>query len=158
MFVDMVVLHTFSFINRHLPCNGLLIPCLIVLVWKRHNSIADAVLYSLWNGLCLTICPFSKISMKKKNWKSQNCSLDNLLRKLMSKLGTLGQGLPRTPKCPPRQQASQGQHGAHLGPVGPRWAPCWPHEPCYQGCVCHWRCDFVVDKLEHYLFTLSFFF
>ena len=22
---------------------------------------------------------------------------------------------------------------AHLGPVGPRWAPCWPHEPCYQG-------------------------
>ena len=26
-----------------------------------------------------------------------------------------------------------GQHGAHLGPVGPRWALCWPHEPCYQG-------------------------
>ena len=26
-----------------------------------------------------------------------------------------------------------GQHGAHLGPVGPRWAQCWPHEPCYQG-------------------------
>ena len=24
----------------------------------------------------------------------------------------------------------------HLGPVGPRWAPCWPHEPCYQG-SCH---------------------
>ena len=23
---------------------------------------------------------------------------------------------------------------AHLGPVGPRWAPCWPHESCYQGC------------------------
>ena len=20
---------------------------------------------------------------------------------------------------------------AHLGPVGPRWAPYWPHEPCY---------------------------
>ena len=19
-----------------------------------------------------------------------------------------------------------------LGPVGPRWAPCWPHDPCYQ--------------------------
>ena len=28
---------------------------------------------------------------------------------------------------------SWGQHGAHLGPVGPRWAPCWPHEPCYLG-------------------------
>ena len=34
----------------------------------------------------------------------------------------------------PRKQSSWGQHGAHLGPVGPRWAPCWPHEPCYQGC------------------------
>ena len=22
---------------------------------------------------------------------------------------------------------------AHLGPTGPRWAPCWPHEPCYLG-------------------------
>ena len=28
---------------------------------------------------------------------------------------------------------SWGQHWAHLDPVGPRWAPCWPHEPCYQG-------------------------
>ena len=26
-----------------------------------------------------------------------------------------------------------GPHRAHLGPVGPRWTPCWPHEPCYQG-------------------------
>ena len=25
-------------------------------------------------------------------------------------------------------------HGAHLGPLGPRWAPCWPHEPCSLGC------------------------
>ena len=24
-------------------------------------------------------------------------------------------------------------HGANMGPVGPRWALCWPHEPCYQG-------------------------
>ena len=24
-------------------------------------------------------------------------------------------------------------HGAYLGPTGPRWAPCWPQEPCYQG-------------------------
>ena len=26
-----------------------------------------------------------------------------------------------------------GRHGAHLGPTGPRWAPCWPHEHCYRG-------------------------
>ena len=31
-----------------------------------------------------------------------------------------------------RQQGSWGQHGARMGPVGPSWAPCWPHEPCYQ--------------------------
>ena len=33
----------------------------------------------------------------------------------------------------PDFKGHRGQHGAHLGPVGPRWAPCWPHEPCYQG-------------------------
>ena len=35
-----------------------------------------------------------------------------------------------------------GQHGAHLGPTGPRWAPCWPHELCYLGCLttATWRC------------------
>ena len=33
----------------------------------------------------------------------------------------------------PREQSSWGQRGAHLGPVGPRWAQCWPHKPCYQG-------------------------
>ena len=33
----------------------------------------------------------------------------------------------------PRLWGSWGLHGAHLGPTGPRWAPCWPHEPCYQG-------------------------
>ena len=26
-----------------------------------------------------------------------------------------------------------GQHEAHLGPIVPRWAPCWPQEPCYHG-------------------------
>ena len=30
-------------------------------------------------------------------------------------------------------QGSWGQHGAHLGLTGPRWAPCWPHELCYLG-------------------------
>ena len=28
---------------------------------------------------------------------------------------------------------SWGQHGVHLGPTGPRWAPRWPHELCYLG-------------------------
>ena len=33
-------------------------------------------------------------------------------------------------------ESSWGQHGAHLGPIGPRWAPCWPHEVCYLGYHC----------------------
>ena len=41
----------------------------------------------------------------------------------------------------PRQQSSWGQHGAHLGPVGPSWAPCWPHEPCSQGCQTIQHCQ-----------------
>ena len=41
----------------------------------------------------------------------------------------------RNPDC----KVHWGQHGAHLGPVGPRWAPYWLHEPCYQGnCLCDW--------------------
>ena len=32
-----------------------------------------------------------------------------------------------------REQSWWAQHGAHLGPVSRRWAPCRPHEPCYQG-------------------------
>ena len=35
--------------------------------------------------------------------------------------------------CLPWEQGSWGQHGAHLGPTGPMWAPCWPHEHCYLG-------------------------
>ena len=33
----------------------------------------------------------------------------------------------------PWLQDSWGQLGVHLGPPGPRWTPCWPHEPCYLG-------------------------
>ena len=33
----------------------------------------------------------------------------------------------------PWLQGSWGQHGAHLGSTGPRWAPCWPYEPGYLG-------------------------
>ena len=44
------------------------------------------------------------------------------------------------------------QHGAYLGPVGPRWAPWWPHEPCYQGLLHaagNWCHDNVI-KWKHF--------
>ena len=28
-----------------------------------------------------------------------------------------------------------------MGPVGPRWAPCWPHKPCYQGLFTEYQCS-----------------
>ena len=36
--------------------------------------------------------------------------------------------------CVPDSKVHGANMGPHLGPVGPRWAPCWPLEPCYLGC------------------------
>ena len=43
----------------------------------------------------------------------------------------------------PRSQVSCGQHGAQRGLLGPRKAPCRPHESCYQGmdCTLFWKRD-----------------
>ena len=38
----------------------------------------------------------------------------------------------------PCWQGSWGQHGAHLGPTGPRWAPRLPHDLCYLGYFGHY--------------------
>ena len=49
--------------------------------------------------------------------------------------------LPTLEQChegPPWRQNSWAQNGAQLGPAGPRWAPCWSHEPCYLGSY-HWE-------------------
>ena len=45
------------------------------------------------------------------------------------------------------EQGSWGQHGAHLGPTGPRWAPCWPHKLCYLGCFMRQNCMMLLDVL-----------
>ena len=44
------------------------------------------------------------------------------------------QGGARGPLLPTRL------HGARLGPVGPRLAPCWPHKLCFQGHCCYRVC------------------
>ena len=48
--------------------------------------------------------------------------------------------------CLPWEQGSWGQHGAHLGPTGPRLAPSWPHELCYLG--------YLVPNLPHTVLTV----
>ena len=47
-------------------------------------------------------------------------------------------------------------HGANMGPTwgptGPRWAPCWPLEPCYLG-MYHYRCseNQSRSRMNHYI-------
>ena len=52
----------------------------------------------------------------------------------------------------PWQQSSPHSkvHGANMGPTGPRWAPCWPHEACYLSL--HWSLSWNQDlnKIVHY--------
>ena len=50
----------------------------------------------------------------------------------------------------PRQQGSWGQHWAHLGLTGPRWAPWWPHELCYLGEDSLSVCEFPVWSLFYW--------
>ena len=45
-------------------------------------------------------------------------------------------------KLLPWLQGSRDRHGVRLGPTGPMWAPCWPHELCYLG-----RCNRIVYLL-----------
>ena len=56
----------------------------------------------------------------------------------------------------PRWHSSWGQHGAHLGPVGPRLAPCWPHEPCYQGRYELFAESFMFDLLSTLVIALLY--
>ena len=59
----------------------------------------------------------------------------------------------------PWYQDSWGHHGAHLGPIGPRGAPCWPHELCYLGpqtLTVRWRL-LLIQRLNHVLqYKLTF--
>ena len=34
----------------------------------------------------------------------------------------------------PESKVHGANMGAHLGPTGPSWSPCWPHELSYLGC------------------------
>ena len=39
-------------------------------------------------------------------------------------------------------------HGAHLGPVDPRRAPCWHHKPCYRGVFFQAHCIILSEVLS----------
>ena len=58
---------------------------------------------------------------------------------ILCKIANTGECFPSTVHThlqralPTPKARFMGQHGAHLGPTGPRWVPCWPHEPCCLG-------------------------
>ena len=52
----------------------------------------------------------------------------------------------------PWYQGSWGQHGAHLGPTGPRWVPWWHHELCYLGT--HTECVGLMESFYIIIFFL----
>ena len=55
-----------------------------------------------------------------------------IIRAELALIGALcGMYLSRSP--PPQIAKFMGPTWAHLGAVGPKWAPLWPHKPCYQG-------------------------
>ena len=63
-------------------------------------------------------------------WQAQQQCAETPL-KLTSDWNVLNTGIHHP--YHPWKQDSWGQHGAYLGPTGPRWAPCRSHEPCYLG-------------------------
>ena len=48
----------------------------------------------------------------------------------------------------PDSKVHEANMGAHLGPTGPRWASCWPHELCYLGSLYSWHKSCTYDALE----------
>ena len=76
-----------------------------------------------WNPHTITIHYPHCLSAKSIAWNQYKLTIHNK-NKITTKVTEVSWKLPW-------QQGSCGKHGAHLGPTGPRWAPCWPHEPCY---------------------------
>ena len=64
------------------------------------------------------------LSMLSKHWNFAVSYVDHVLSDVLANTITVITNNPNSKV-----------HGANMGPtwVGPKWAPCWPHEPCYQG-------------------------
>ena len=76
-------------------------------------------------------------------------------------LGTRSRGIQSIIEAINQIANSMGPRLAHLGPVSPRIAPCWPHKPCYQGtwqiniCCRFWLCTLVSCEIINFIYTMS---
>ena len=66
-----------------------------------------------------------------------------------------GERGPRHTKIPSGPNIKMSWHGNifRITPVGPKWAPFWPHEPCYQGSATQSQCVKYYGRhlLVHYI-------
>ena len=104
------------------------------------HRMSDSLMFTFWlQFVCVCIgkavvgCPIKCSSLVGVSFATFASVIDNFacvsgnqitLFKLVAKIASYD--------ITSQMQSSWGQHGAHLSPVGPRWAPCWPHYPCYQ--------------------------
>ena len=91
--------------------------------WNRYVSKNDP-------KTCWLYCPFRDIHGTREN-------TDHL-----SRVDNKGHHWSLPTLYQPWQQGSWGQYGAHPGPTGPGWAPCWSHELCYLALtksMGHWK-------------------
>ena len=97
-----------------------------------------------WWGLLTECLHFLKFSIPLRIIKIFTWTVKKL-QCGSNKMGTISVQENHYPQSPWAERYTQiarfmwptwGQHGAHLGPVGLRWALCWPHKPHYQGSHC----------------------
>ena len=98
----------------------------VAIIAKANNGIHDAPISGAWLDHDAVLCD---IGMRNSTaiWVCAcACACTHTTR--VNQISLL--------VCHPWYQGSWGQHGAHLGPTGPRWASWWSHEPCYLGWSC----------------------
>ena len=96
----------------------------------KHNAGSPRELI-LWCHKHLDACVMLRSNMVTSDWKHVNKAIPanwGYFRRFWK-----NQNLEPLSLNGQSHIGSWGQHGAHQGPVGPRWAPCWPHEPYYLG-------------------------
>ena len=122
----MIPKNTALTVNRH-TCNCVMALC-FVFTWTRlyWNVIALSLVATLANNMYIWYIYHSLMISCLYQWFIWNalyawCFLKNIF-----------EVSGHWNNYQPREQDSWGQQGAHLGPVGPRWATSWAHEPYYQ--------------------------
>ena len=117
IFADFIVTCITQYIMRRIPYNWTQIYCIYCIQHVANNKIGHMSTLKLTKTPHVEIGRVCCVYFKENQlWQNRATCLINLVSWKLPQIARF-----------------MGQHGAHLGPVGPRWALCWPHEPCYKG-------------------------